>query len=185
MAMSPRANAPAEQWSMPIFRYFVFVGGALLALLLVVNYSLSEAPVAQAAATAGNETAANDLPLIRIRSDRKLPERVVLDTSRPAITPPAVKIAEAPQPPAQSGASPELAEISAKARVRETFAQFVPPEAKNDKNEATAVKNAEAKPSPHPKRKIARTRSPSPPYYGQPMIRVAQQPHFGPFNMTW
>src|SRR5262245_38907872 len=99
---------------MPIFRYFAFVGGALLALLLVVNYTLSEAPVAQVSATSGNETSGNDLPVIRIRSDRKLPERVVLDTSHPVQTPPAVKIAEVPQPPAQAGASPESAEMSAK-----------------------------------------------------------------------
>jgi hypothetical protein len=180
MATSPRANAPAELRQMPIFRYFVFVGGALLALLFVANYELREAPAAQVAATSGSETSGSDLPLIRIRSDRKLPERVVLDTSRPTPTPPAVKIAEAPQPPAQT-VSRELADMSAKARVRETFAQFVPAQGKT---EATAVKKAEAKPS---KRRIARAHALPPPYYGygQPMIRVAQQPHFGLFNMTW
>jgi len=73
---------------MPIFRYFLFVGGALLALLLAVNFALPASPVTQAVATAGN-----DQPLIRIRSDRHLPERVVLDTSQPTIAPPATKTA--------------------------------------------------------------------------------------------
>jgi hypothetical protein len=181
MAKSPRANAPAELRQMPIFRYFVFVGGALLALLLVVNYSLSDAPVTQAVATVGDETAVSDLPLIRIRSDRKPPERVVLDTSRPTIVPPAVKVAEATQPPAQSAAS-EPDQMSAEARVRETFAQFVPPHGKTDvKSDAAAVKKAEVKSST--KRKVARAHSLPP--RGQPMILVAQQPHFGLFNMTW
>ena len=107
---------------MPIFRYFIFVGGALLALLFAANYVLPASPVTQAVATASNEQ-----PLIRIRSDRHLPERVVLDTSQPTIAAPAVKIAAvaAPQPPVE-GVSPALAEMSAKARVRETFAQFTP-----------------------------------------------------------
>jgi len=73
---------------MPIFRYFLFVGGALLVLLLAANFALPASPVTQAVATAGN-----DQPLIRIRSDRHLPERVVLDTSQPTIAPPATKTA--------------------------------------------------------------------------------------------
>jgi len=153
---------------MPILRYFVFVGGALLALLLVVNYIAPASPAAQAVATASN-----DQPLIRIRSDRHLPDRVVLDTSQPTIVPPAVKTAAvaAPQPPDTTSAA-ALAEMSAKARVRETFAQFTPaPE---------AAKKAEAKP---PKRKVARAHPA--PQQGRPMMLVAQQPHFGFFNTTW
>ena len=185
---------------MPIFRYFVFVGGALLTLLLAVNYVVPASPVAQAVATASN-----DQPLIRIRSDRHLPERVVLDTSQPTIAAPAVKTAAvvAPQPPVHDAASPALAEMSAKARVRETFAQFTP----NLKTEATAPRKAEAKQpaqvqqaqtqipqavpaQAQPKRKVARAH-PAPQYgqygapqYGRPML-VAQQPHFGLFNTTW
>ncbi|WP_027525977.1 hypothetical protein [Bradyrhizobium sp. Ec3.3] len=169
---------------MPILRYFVFVGGALLALLLVVNLALPEGPVGQSIVTSSNEA-----PLIRIRSDRKLPERVVLDTSQPRVasTAPVNTASVAPQPPAQPNVSP-AGEMSAKARVRESFAQFVPTEPKGD---AASVK----KPV-QPKRKVAR-RSPQPYYYGQPTyygfgqptfgrpMRVAQQPHFGLFNTTW
>jgi hypothetical protein len=171
---------------MPIFRYFVFVGGALLALLFAADYVLPSQPVARAIVTASN-----DQPLIRIRSDRHLPERVVLDTSQPTIAAPAVKTAAvvAPQAPVQEAASPELAEMSAKARVRETFAQFTPAPKAN----AAAARKTEAKPQvqaqaqlpqvqAQPKRKVARAHPA--PQQGRPML-FAQQPHFGLFNTTW
>lgn len=177
---------------MPIFRYFFFVGGALLALLFAANYALPTSPVTQAIATASNEQ-----PLIRIRSDRHLPERVVLDTSQPTLAAPGVKIAAvaAPQPPVES-MSPALAEISAKARVRETFAQFTPA-AKADtaavkKTETRTQVQAQAQPAQtqssqlsaqQPKRKVARTHPV--PQQGRPMMVMAQQPHFGFFNSTW
>ncbi|MGY3476675.1 hypothetical protein CO683_14730 [Bradyrhizobium ottawaense] len=155
---------------MPIFRYFVFVGGALLALLFAVNFAFPVAPVAQAVATASN-----DQPLIRIRSDRHLPERVVLDTSQPTIAAPAVKTAAvvAPQPPVQEAQSAALAELSAKARVRETFAQFTP----------AAKTDTAAKAPVQPKRKVARAHPA--PQQGRAVMLVAQQPHFGLFNTTW
>jgi hypothetical protein len=163
---------------MPIFRYFVYVGGALLALLFAVSYLVPAAPVVQAVATASN-----DQPLIRIRSDRHLPERVVLDTTQPTIAAPVVKTAvAAPQPPDAASAA-ALAEMSAKARVRETFAQFTPG------SKPDAAKKAQAQ----PKRKVARVH-PAPQYYGGPQLggpqygrpmMVAQQPHFGLFNTTW
>ncbi|ULK98623.1 hypothetical protein [Bradyrhizobium sp. I71] len=179
---------------MPIFRYFIFVGGALLALLFAADFVFPAAPVAQAVATAGNEQ-----PLIRIRSNRHLPERVVLDTSEPTIAAPAVKTAAvaAPQPPVQDDVSPALAEISAKTRVRETFAQFTPEPRTNTaaakKAGATqsqiasqsqiAQAQASPVPAPQPKRKIVRAHpAPQP---GRPMMQVAQQPHFGLFNTTW
>ena len=79
-----------------------------------------------------------------------------------------------------------LTEMSAKARVRETFAQFTP----GSQADAAAIKKADAKPQQaQPKRKVARAH-PAPQYqyggpqYGRPMM-VAQQPHFGLFNTTW
>lgn len=166
---------------MPIFRYFIFVGGALLALLFAAEFVFPPAaPVAQLVAATGN-----DQPLIRIRSNRHLPERVVLDTSQPTIAAPAVKTAAAaaPQPPVQEGLSPALAEMSAKMRVRETFAQFTPA----TKAEPGAARKSEAQATPvqaQPKRKIVRTH-PAPQQPSRPMMRVAQQPHFGLFNTTW
>lgn len=169
---------------MPIFRYFLFVGGALLALLLGADFVWPTAPVAKAIAVASN-----DQPLIRIRSDRHLPDRVVLDTSQPTIVAPALKTAAvaAPQQPVQADV---LAEMSAKARVRETFAQFTPA----PKAETAAARRNDAKPQaevaqvqvPHvqPKRKVARIH-PASQQQGRPMMLVAQQPHFGLFNTTW
>jgi hypothetical protein len=174
---------------MPIFRYFIFVGGALLALLFAADFMLPPVPVAQAVATASN-----DQPLIRIRSDRHLPERVVLDTSQPTIAAPAVKTASAaaPQPPVADDASAALAEMSAKARVRETFAQFTPA----SKSDAAAAKKVDAKPqvqaqaqpAPAPqaqpaKRRVARAH-PIPQQQDRPMM-IAQRPQFGFFGNTW
>ena len=155
---------------MPIFRYFVFVGGALLALLLGVNLVLTRAEDGQATSVASR----GEAPPIRIRSDRKLPERIVLDTSQLTIVPPAMQTAAvAPQPPVRAAPS-----MSGKAGLRDTFAQFVPTE---PKGEAATAKKAEARPLP--RRKIARMR-PMPPRW-QPAMMLAQQPRFGFFNMTW
>lgn len=170
---------------MPIFRYFIFVGGALLALLFAADFVFPAAPVAQVVAAAGN-----DQPLIRIRSNQHLPERVVLDTSQPTIAGPAVNTAAAdPQPPVQEGSSSAFAEMSAKTRVRETFAQFTPaPKAETAvarKSETAQPQVPQAQASPvqaQPKRKIVRTQQAPQP--GRPMMLVAQQP-LGLFNTTW
>ena len=135
---------------MPVARYFLFVGGVLLALLFALD---AFAP--QQMAVAGNTVPSINKTVVRIRSDQKLPERVVYDTSLPTIVPPAAatQIAAAP-----------AADVGAQAQVRDTFAQFVPAEAKK----------LEKQPEPQAprKRKIAKIRP------AQPM-RVAQQPHFG------
>ncbi|WP_363318138.1 hypothetical protein [Bradyrhizobium sp.] len=104
-------------------------------------------------------------PIVRIRSDRKWPERVVYDTSLPTIVPPKVEIAVAVDVPA-----PVAEPVPAKALARESFAQLKP--AADPKPEVKAV----------PKRKVAKAR-PVPP---TPMMRVAQQPQFGFFgNNMW
>ena len=96
--------------------------------------------------------------VVRIRSDQKLPERVVYDTSLPTIVPPVAtsQIAAAPAAPP--------ADVSAQAQVRDSFAQFVPAEAKK----------LEKQPEPQAprKRKIAKIRPAQ-------QMHVAQQPHFG------
>lgn len=152
---------------MPVARYFLFVGGVLLALLYAINVL---AP-AQVAVASGNAGASMDKTVVRIRSDAKLPERVVYDTSLPTIVP-LVETTAAAAPPA-----PVVADATAKARVRETFAQFVPAETKK------------VEPPVQRKRKIAKSRSLQPPHELSP-LRVAQQSHFGFFggpglNNTW
>jgi hypothetical protein len=155
---------------MPVARYFLFVGGVLLALLLAID-----ALVPQQAVVASQAASSVDKTVVRIRSDQKPPERVVYDTSLPTIVPPRALTAETATPPAPAAApASPLADANAKARVRETFAQYVPGEAK--------------KPEPR-KRKIVRSRPPMQTAQ-QPQMRFAQQSHFGFFggsnwNSTW
>jgi hypothetical protein len=156
-----------ERNQMPLMRYFVFVGGALLALLLVANACLPALP-----ATETRSTAVSDLSVIRIHSDRKWPERVVFDTSRPTIVPPAPVLAEAaPAPQPAKAAAPLL-----KTGVREAFAQ---------------VQNSQAQPSsarvePKRKHKAAVARNYNYGYGNQQRIRVAQQPPVAFFgNALW
>jgi hypothetical protein len=142
---------------MLLARYFLSVGGILLALLFVADAVVPKTP---AAATDGNDIG-TDKSVVRIHSDRKWPERVVFDTSIPTIVPAQTAKAEAVIPPPTP-----VADVSAKAPVRESFAQFVSPEPK--KPEAKLQR----------KRKIAKSRA------APPMVVVAQQPRFGFFN-TW
>ena len=146
---------------MPLARYFLFVGGVLLALLFVVDAVLPTLPVADADRT----NTGVDRSVIRIHSDRKWPERVVFDTSIPTIVPAQTAKAEAVVP---APGPTIVADVSAKTRVREVFAQFVPPDPK--KPEAKLQR----------KRKIVKNR------VAPPMVVVAQQPRFGFFdNSTW
>jgi hypothetical protein len=142
---------------MPVLRYFIFVGGALLALLFVADAYAPAQPVAAKADT----VAAADNPTLRIRSDRKWPQAIVFDTTQPTIVPPVLKAEANVQAPAN------VAEISPKARVRETFAQFLP---------------VEPKPAPKllRKRKIAKYAA------GSRMAQVTQPSRFGAFgNNIW
>ncbi|MCP3372991.1 hypothetical protein [Bradyrhizobium cajani] len=72
---------------MPLLAYFWKIGAALLALLFVADFCLIPSPVA--------EKTAMDQPAIRIHSDRKWPERVVLDTSMPVVVAAATDLAAA------------------------------------------------------------------------------------------
>jgi hypothetical protein len=161
---------------MPVARYFLFVGGALLALLLAID-----ALFPQQAVVASRGGSSVDKTVVRIRSDQKPPERVVYDTSLPTIVPPPAVTAQVVMAPPV--VAPAVAAASAdatdQARLRETFAQLLPAETKKPE------------PQVHRKRKVAKTR-PAPPMQiaQQPQMRVAQQSHFGFFggsnwNSTW
>ena len=155
---------------MPVARYFLFVGGVLLALLLAID-----ALVPHEAVVASQAGPSIDQTVVRIRSDQKPPERVVYDTSLPTIVPPTMAAAPAAAPSKVASAT---GDIVAPANVRDTFAQLVPAQAK--------------KPEPpvQRKRKVAKSRPAMPMQAGQPQMRVAQQSHFGFFggstwNSTW
>jgi hypothetical protein len=140
---------------MLLARYFLYVGGALLALLLVVSAVLPQAPVAP-----GVNSAA-DLPAIRINSDRKWPAKVVFDTSAPTIVPAqlAGNAADVKAPPAPT-------QVASTVAPSEAFAQLEPSDLKK-----SGVRKSE--PKLHQKRKIARR------YVGPPRMMMAQQPQFG------
>jgi hypothetical protein len=76
----------------PIARYFVVVGSALAALLLIASWSLPEPPPSFPDRPEIIERAA-----IRIRSERKWPEKVVLDTNQPTLSPLPIEVAPAQQ----------------------------------------------------------------------------------------
>ena len=144
---------------MPLARYFVFVGGALTALLFAFDFFSPKA-----AADSGAQSAQTiDRSALRIRSEQKWPERIVLDTTQPTIMPnPAQTPTALAVQAALSGPEP-APEMTPKARVRETFAQFVP--AEHRKGDTTVAK----------KRKVAKAP-------GQPM-RIARYGFFG--TSTW
>jgi hypothetical protein len=132
---------------MPLARYFLYVGGALLALLLVLNACLPS-PEASIAAT----TPAVSRPFLRIHSAQKLPERIVIDTSIPTIVPPPTVVAIAP----------------VKAPVLDALAQISPSDLKRADLKSAELKKPE--PKAPPKRKVAKRQ------LRQPMVALAQAP---------
>jgi hypothetical protein len=160
-----RAFARMERREMPLLRYFVFVGGALLALLFIADSFFPKEAVVTAA------DSGIDKSTIRIHSDRKWPERVVFDTNRPTNLPAAAAntIASAQVPAA-------TIEAHAQTRVRDSFAQLRPPEKQAQLTEPKKPEN----PKPR-KRTIAKR------HVGPPVMLAAQQPQqFGLFgNSTW
>jgi len=166
---------------MPIFRYFLYVGGSLLALLLVANAALQTEPLPS------NLTSAADLPPIRIHSDRKLPERVVLDTSAamPAQAPAAPVAIAQPKPQVQALLPPAVAEMSAKARVREAFAQLPPGQDSLEPRMSDMATVVVPEPKLYPARQPIKHKAAvaKPRNNGRPMMMVEQQPPRG--FLTW
>ena len=117
--------------------YFLWVGGALLLLLFAAD-SLLPAPLPSKLIESHST-----LPPVRITSELKGPEKVVIDTSQPNFlpAPPDKEIAAAPSPPLSSDVAdaarhppPPLSERAdasdgnpaISTRVRETLAQLSP-----------------------------------------------------------
>jgi hypothetical protein len=139
---------------MPLARYFLFVGGALIVLLFGLNAYMPSPVVASPPAESV------DRPVVRIHSAQKLPERIVIDTSIPTIVPPPVVVAAAAVP--------------AKTPALDALAQVAPPELKK-----SDLKKPE--PAVPPKRKVVARRQVHQPMlaYGQPpqqMVGFAQPP---------
>jgi hypothetical protein len=152
-----------------LVRYFIYVGGVLLGLLFISDAYLPKLPMTHSADAS--------FSIIRIHSARKLPQRIVFDTSAPTFT--AVQTARAGLPAA---APATAADLSAKAHVRDAYAQLQPSDRQlrqPDQKQAQLTIPRKSQPKPPRKRKIARKP-------GAPMILVAQQPQFGLFGRdTW
>ena len=142
---------------MLLARYFLYMGGALLALLLLVSAELPKAPVVSSTDSAA------DLPAIRINSDRKWPSKVVFDTNAPTIVPTQIasNASDVKAPVA-------TAQVAPKAAPREALAQLAPSDLKK-----AGVRKLEPKLRQRHKVYAARRRM-----YPRPMM-VAQQPQFG------
>jgi len=138
-----RARRPEEQ-HLPLAQYFFRVGGVLLGLLLALNAYLPKLPVA--------DRAYANLPVIRIHSDRKWPERIVFDTT--AIIPAQVASREPGIAPAETAG-----DVSAKASGREAFAQMQP----SDTRQLQPADPKKREPRPQHKSRIARKYTP--PHY--------------------
>jgi hypothetical protein len=120
---------------MPLARYFLFVGGALMALLFAFDF-FSPKAVAESGV---QSTGTVDKSTLRIKSEQKWPERIVFDTTQPTIVPQAAPTVQAALP----GPAPAPA-FTPMARVRETFAQFTPEPKKADAPAAKKRKIAKA-----------------------------------------
>jgi hypothetical protein len=72
-----------ELRALPVARYFIFVGGTLAALLFIPGWLLPRPP-----AIFADQSVTLDRAVIRIKSARKWPEKVILDTGQLTITPP-------------------------------------------------------------------------------------------------
>ena len=162
---------------MPVLRYFLFVGTALLVLLFAVDAYLPKLPAAENVNTATNG-ASSDLSVIRIHSLQKWPERVEFDTSRPTIMPaPVVLAANVPAD-------------TAPARMRDAFAQLQPPQAQLPQQAQTPEPKKPELKLP-PKRRVVASktvtnRTMAKNQFGPPIMLVAQQPHLGFFpNTMW
>ena len=121
---------------MPLARYFLYIGGALLALLFISAPYLPKLPAAD---EGGSRSA-----IIHIRSDQKWPERIVYDTSLPTVVPAQTNIE----------ANVAASAIVASATAREAFAQLQPSSQLSDAKKT--------KPKPQHQRKIAKRRAAPP-----------------------
>jgi hypothetical protein len=165
---------------MPLLRYFLFVGGSLLALLLVTNAAFPTTPAPEGL------TSNTELPPVRILSDRKLPPKVVFDTSvvAPARAPavPLVVAQARPQAPLPAAAP----EMSASARVREAFAQLPQEDDAFEPKMSDMATVVVPEPKMYPAREPMKPRvAVAKPRTVRPMMTVAQQPQQPRGFFTW
>jgi hypothetical protein len=148
---------------MPLARYLLFVGGVLLALLLISGPFLPKLPVA--------DWSNSHSAIIRIHSNQKWPERVVYDTSVSTLIPAKIENVGTDLP------GPARVADVVKAMEWEAFAQLQPSNA--NQLQRSDPKKREPK-LQRQRKKIAKRQA-------APAARlVARQPQFGWFgNGMW
>lgn len=138
---------------LPLRRYFLFVGGGLLALLFLLDAVLPP-PAKESSASGPN------FPVIRIHSELKRPPAVVIDTSQRMIAPVIAVQDDSPAAPAPF--------VMPDSRIRESFAQFDPP----SKRQTSASEPKKPERNPLPKRKLGVA------HVKHPAIHIAQHQNF-------
>lgn len=105
--------------AVPLARYFVYVGSVLVALLFVVNWIWPSAEPVPLLDTSVQGSA--DVPIARIHSTRKWPDKIQFDTSMPTIVPPAPPpqlAATVPPPPAAATNTASASLLDARAEAK-------------------------------------------------------------------
>jgi hypothetical protein len=144
---------------MPLARYFLYVGAVLAGLLLVLDAWLPKSTLM--------ERAHANLPVIRIRSIEKLPERVVFDTSVQTTTSAVANMEVGVQPLAMIADAPiGLSE-------RAAFAQLQSADAGQVQRREPAIRERK----PQPQRKFARK--------GMSRVAMARPSQFGWFGKSF
>ncbi|WP_275167515.1 hypothetical protein [Bradyrhizobium sp. CSS354] len=157
--LARRKSAAAMAPTMPISRYLFYVGGALLAMLFVADAFVPIRPAIHDGVARSST--------IRIHSDLRLPERIVLDTSRPTIM--AVDV------PKVELAAPPGADLP-QTRAREAFARLGP----LDIERPPARPSAKADAKPQRQNKIVRR------HIERNIRLVSRPPQYGWFgNQVW
>ncbi len=146
---------------MPLARYFLYVGGVLLTLVFILDACLTKLPVME-------RSQANS-PVIRIHSDRKWPERIVIDTALPTIVPAPTAIVED-----RVAGRATVTDALAKQSEREAFALMQPSDAKSLEPSEPGRRELKKK----RQRKIVKR------HVTPRSVLVARQPQFGWFGNT-
>jgi hypothetical protein len=148
---------------MPLARYFSIVGGVLLALLVILDAYFPALPVAAKPKV--------HLPVIRIHTDRKWPERIAYDTSLPTIVPASIASVDADAIPPTADL---IVDASAAARELAAFA-MLPSSVSRTQDASTKVQQHK----PRHYRKVTRKRAPA------PRIAMVRHPQFGWFGRSF
>lgn len=160
MRKSSGRSTASGRTEMPVWRYLLVVSGALLVLLFAVDAMLPRP-------TEEIHASGPQLPKIRIYSERRRPEAVVIDTNRPTVVPDVAATADASAAAVVLG-SPDPA-------IRESFARLLPPAPK----QADPAQPRTRQNHPHPGRKVVTGR------YKHPLRHAAQHSVFGWLESGW